>query len=145
MGNLTLPTRDGSNPGPLIGGTPLSHIVTIKTQIRETAGVAAACRRLALPEPVHGTADLFSGQATGLLVQLPGWLYPAVVETATGTVRYDNYNGAWGDEQQLHRFLQAYVVEQARIEARKKSYLTTEQSLADGSILVDIEVRGGQA
>ena len=123
----------------------MSHIVTIKTQVRDTAAVAAACRRLALPEPVHGTADLFSGQATGLLVHLPGWLYPAVIETATGTVRYDNYNGLWGDEQQLHRFLQAYVVEQARIEARKKSYLTTEQSLADGSILVDIEVRGGQA
>ena len=123
----------------------MSHIVTIKTQVRDAAGVAAACRRLALPEPVHGTARLYSGQATGLLVQLPGWLYPAVIETATGTVRYDNYTGAWGDEQQLHRFLQAYVVEQARIEARKKSYLTTEQSLADGSILVDIEVRGGQA
>ena len=123
----------------------MSHIVSIKTQVRDTAAVAAACRRLALPEPVHGTADLYSGQATGLLVQLPGWLYPAVVETTTGTVRYDNYNGVWGDEQQLHRFLQAYVVEQARIEARKKSYLTTEQSLADGSILVDIEVRGGQA
>jgi hypothetical protein len=119
--------------------------VTIKTQIRDTAGVAAACHRLALPEPVHGTAELYSGQVTGLLVQLPGWLYPTVVETATGTVRYDNYNGAWGDEQQLHRFIQAYVVEQAWIEARKKSYLTTEQSLADGSILVDIEVRGGQA
>jgi hypothetical protein len=119
--------------------------VSIKTQVRDTAAVTAACRRLALPGPVHGTADLYGGQATGLLVQLPGWLYPAVVETATGTVRYDNYQGHWGDEQQLHRFLQAYVVEQARIEARKKSYLTTEQSLADGSILVDIEVRGGQA
>jgi hypothetical protein len=123
----------------------LSHIVSIKTQVRDTAGVAAACRRLTLPEPVHGTARLYSGQATGLLVQLPGWLYPTVVETATGTVRYDNYNGAWGDANQLHRFIQAYVVEQARIEARKKSYLTTEQSLSDGSILVDIEVRGGQA
>jgi hypothetical protein len=123
----------------------LSHIVTIKTQVRDTAAVAAACRRLALPEPLHGTADLFSGQATGLLVHLPGWLYPAVIETATGTVPYDNYTGVWGDEKQLHRFLQAYVVEQARVEARKKSYPTTEQSLADGSILVDIEVRGGQA
>ena len=120
----------------------MSHIVSIKTQVRDPAGVAAACRRLALPQPVHGTAELYSGQAIGLLVQLPGWLYPAVIETATGTVRYDNYNGAWGDEQQLHRFLQAYVVEQARIEARKKSYRTTEQSLADGSILVEIEVGG---
>jgi hypothetical protein len=71
--------------------------VTITTQVRDTAAVAAACRRLALPEPVQGTADLFSGQATGLLVQLPGWLYPAVIDTATGTVRYDNYNGVWGE------------------------------------------------
>ena len=123
----------------------MSHIVSIKTQVRDPAGVVAACRRLALPEPVHGTAVLFSGQATGLLVQLPGWHYPAGIETRSGTIHYDNYQGHWGDEQQLHRFIQAYVVEQARIEARKKSYLTTEQSLADGSILVDIEVRGGQA
>jgi hypothetical protein len=40
--------------------------------------------------------------------------------------------------------VQAYVVERSRIEARKKSYATTEQSLADGSIIVEIEV-GGQA
>ena len=38
--------------------------------------------------------------------------------------------------------MQAYVVERARSEARKKSYATTEQSLADGSILVEIEVGG---
>jgi hypothetical protein len=56
--------------------------------------------------------------------------------------RYDNYGGCWGDEQHLHRFLQAYTVEPARIQARKKSYLTTEQSLADGSIMVEIEVGG---
>ncbi len=49
-----------------------------------------------------------------------------------------------GEEKHLHRFMQAYVVERSRIEARKKSYLATEQSLADGSILVEIEV-GGQA
>jgi hypothetical protein len=67
----------------------LSHIVTIKSQIRDTAGVAAACRRLALPGPVHGTARLYSGQATGLLVQFPGWLYPIVIDPATGAMRYD--------------------------------------------------------
>jgi hypothetical protein len=116
--------------------------VTIKTEVRDHAAVAAACRRLALPEPVQGTAQLFSGQAAGLLVQLPDWLYPAVIDTASGRIRYDNYEGCWGEEKQLHRFLQAYVVERSRLEARKKSYLTTEQSLADGSIMVDIEVGG---
>ena len=123
----------------------MSHIVTIMTEVRDHAAVCAACRRLELPLPITGTAQLFSGHVSGLIVRLPDCTYPVVIDTTTGQVHYDNYNGAWGDEQQLHRFLQAYVVEQARIEARKKSYLTTEQSLADGSILVDIEVRGGQA
>ena len=120
----------------------MSHIVTIKTEVRDHAAVAAACRRLALPEPVQGTAELYSGQATGLLVRLPDWLYPVVIDTASGQIRYDNYDGAWGDPKHLDRFVQAYVVERSRIEARKKSYLTTEQSLADGSILVEIEVGG---
>ena len=122
----------------------MSHIVTIKTEVRDGAAVAAACRRLALPAPAMGTAQLYGGQAEGLLVRLPDWLYPIVIDPSTGTVRYDNYGGVWGDEQHLHRFVQAYVVERSRIEARKKSYATTEQSLADGSIVVEIEV-GGQA
>ena len=120
----------------------MCHIVTVKTEVRDHAAVAAACRRLALPEPVQGAAQLYSGNATGLLVHLPDWLYPVVIDTTTGNIRYDNYEGCWGDEKHLHRFLQAYVVERSRIEARKKSYVTTEQSLADGSILVEIEVGG---
>jgi hypothetical protein len=120
----------------------LSHIVTIKTEVRDHAAVAAACRRLSLPEPVQGTAEIYGGNVTGLIVRLPDWLYPAVIDTASGQIRYDNYEGSWGDERHLHRFLQAYVVERSRIEARKKSYLTTEQSLADGSILVEIEMGG---
>ena len=120
----------------------LSHIVEVKTEVRDQAAVAAACRRLALPEPVRGTAELYSGDFSGLIVHLPDWTYPVVIDTDTGTLRYDNYNGAWGDEQHFYRFLQAYVVEQSRIEARKKSYQTTEQSLADGSIVVEIGVGG---
>ena len=120
----------------------MSHIVTIKTEVRDHAAVAAACRRLTLPEPAHGTAQLYGGRVSGLLVQLPDWLYPVVIDTASGAIRYDNYGGCWGDEQNLHRFVQAYAVERARGEARKKSYATTEQSLADGSILVEIEVGG---
>ena len=61
----------------------MSHIVTIKTEVRDPQAVASACRRLGLPEPVHGTATLFSGEATGLLVKLPDWLYPVVLDTAT--------------------------------------------------------------
>ena len=121
----------------------MSHIVQIKTEVRDPAAVSAACRRLSLPEPVHGTAQLFSGEVTGLIVRLPDWPYPAVIDTTTGQVQLDNYDGAWGDQAQLDRFLQIYAVEKARIEARKKGHQITEQALADGSIKLTITVGGG--
>jgi hypothetical protein len=121
----------------------LSHIATIKTEVRDHAAVNAACRRLALPPPVTGTAQLYGGQAAGLIVRLPDWTYPVVIDTATGQIRYDNYNGSWGSQSHLDRFLQLYAVEKARIEARKKGHQVTEQSLADGSIKLTIRVGGG--
>ena len=120
----------------------MSHIVTIATQIRDAEAAGAACRRLGLPEPVVGTAQLFEGEATGLLIRLPDWVYPVVCDPASGAVRFDNYNGAWGRPEQLHRLLQAYAVEKARLEARKRGHHVVEQALADGSIRLSIEVGG---
>jgi hypothetical protein len=122
----------------------LSHVVTIESEARDPAAIAAACRRLGLPEPVEGTAKLFEGEATGLLVRLPGWLYPAVVETATGRVRYDNYGGSWGDQAHLDRLMQAYACEKAKIEARRRGHSVVEQPLADGSIRLSIRVGGAR-
>ena len=123
----------------------MSHIVTVKMEIRDAAAVRAACQRLKLPQPVHGTNRLFSGEVTGLAVELPDWRYPAVCDTTTGRVHYDNYNGRWGDQEHLDRFLQGYAVEKARIESRKRGNTLTEQTLPDGSIKVTIQVNGGAA
>jgi hypothetical protein len=92
----------------------LSHLVQVETEVRDPAAVQAACRRLGLPEPVQGTAQLFSGAATCLVVRLPDWLYSIVCDTASGTLAYDNYAGAWGRPEHLGRFLQAYGLEKAR-------------------------------
>jgi hypothetical protein len=121
----------------------LSHIVTVQAEVRDPVAIAAACRRLGLPEPVRGTAQLFSGQATGWLVKLPGWLYPAVLQTDTGQIQFDNFGEAWGKQEHLDKLMQAYAVELAKIEARKKGYSVTEQPLADGSIRLSIQVGGG--
>jgi hypothetical protein len=115
----------------------------IQTEVRDAAAVAAACRKLGLPEPVRGTATLFDGEAAGLLVRLPAWAYPVVCDTATGTLRYDNYGGAWGSPEHLDRFLQRYAVEKAAIEARKKGYAVSEEALADGSVKLTVRVTGG--
>jgi len=120
----------------------VSHIVTIETEVRDPIAVAAACRRLGLPEPARGTATLYAGEAAGLLVHLPGWAYPAVVQPESGVVLFDNFEGAWGDRAHLDRFLQAYAVEKARIEARTRGYSVTEQSLADGSIRLTVNAGG---
>ena len=120
----------------------MSHIVTCKALVKDQAAIAAACRRLGLEQPVHGTAKLFSGDVTGLLLQLPGWQYPAVIDTTSGELRYDNFEGNWGDEAALHRFLQAYAVEKTKIEARRKGYTVSEQTLSCGAIKLQI-VEGG--
>ena len=116
----------------------MSHIVTVETLVSDPAAIAAACRRLGLPEPVQGTAQLYSGVATGLLLQLPGWRYPAVIDAATGIVRYDNFEGHWGNPQHLEKFLQMYAVEKAKLAARGRGYAVNEQVLGDGAIRLQI-------
>src|SRR5262249_45852313 len=133
--------RDPVTPTSLLaegGSTRMSHIVTVQTRVHDPAAVAAACQRLRLPVAEPGTAELFSGAATGLIVRLPGWQYPAVIDTLTGAVRYDNYGGRWGDQQELDRFLQTYAVERVKLEARKKGYRVSEQALQDGSVQLQV-------
>ena len=120
----------------------MSHVVEIKTQVKDVAAVQAACRRLKLPEPEQRTVTLFSAKVTGLAVELPEWQYPVVCNTATGELKYDNYGGRWGQQSHLDQFLQAYTVEKAKIEARRLGHSVSEQLLTDGSIRVQIAVAG---
>ena len=116
----------------------MSHIVTIETKVHDSAALTSACRRLGLTEPIYGNVRLFSADATGLSVKLPGWQYPIVVDTAEGSIKYDNYEGRWGDPAELGRLLQMYAVEKAKLEARKKGCCVTERTREDGSIVVQI-------
>ena len=120
----------------------MSHIVSIKAQVRDPISIRAACDRLKLEEPHHGEAKLFSGTKTGWIVQLPKWRYPVVCDVSTGSVEYDNFEGHWGDRAKLDQFLQAYAVEKATLEARKNGHSVAEQSLEDGSIKLTVSVGG---
>jgi hypothetical protein len=116
----------------------MSHIVSIQTKVHDPVAIDAACHRLSLAAPKQGTAKLFRGDASGLLVQFPGWQYPAVIDTLSGTIKFDNFSGHWGDETHLHRFLQCYAAEKVKIEARKRGHTVTEQQLDNGSIKLQI-------
>jgi len=120
----------------------MSHIVTINTEIRDPVAIRSVCNRLQLPDPVFGETKLFSSTATGWAVLLPDWRYPVVCDVSAAKIAYDNYNGRWGEQKQLDRFLQGYAVEKATIEARRKGHSVLEQSLADGSIKLTVSVGG---
>jgi hypothetical protein len=120
----------------------MSHVVTLQTRLHDPAALAAACQRLGLAAPVQGTAELYSGQASGQIVRLPGWTYPVVVDTLSGAARFDHFEGRWGDPRELDKLLQMYAIEKCRIEARRRGYAVTEQQLADGSVKLTIAEGG---
>ena len=120
----------------------MSHIVRIQTEVRDATAVFAACHRRQLAEPVAGKHLLFSGEVEGLAVRLRDWTYPAICQLETGEVQYDNFGGRWGEQRELDQFMQAYAVEKARIEARKRGHTVMEQSLADGSIKLTVQIGG---
>ena len=120
----------------------MSHIVQIKTEVKSEAAVQAACGRLKLPPARNGTFELYGSTETGLGIELPKWRYPVVANLQTGDLKFDNYEGRWGDQECLDQFLQRYTVEAATIAARKQGHSVSEQRLDDGSIKLTVNVGG---
>lgn len=120
----------------------MSHIVQIQTQVRDPDGIRAACDRLKLAPPVFGKTELFSESMTGWAVRLPEWKYPIVCDVNTGQINFDNFDGRWGDQRELDRFVQNYAVEKTRIEARQQGHTVTEQQLDDGRIRLTVQIGG---
>ena len=118
----------------------LSRLVTLQTKIQYASAVRSACDRLRLRQPFSGTHRFFSGEVTGLAVQLPRWKYPVVCEVTTGQVYYENYGGRWGEKNRLHQFLQACIVEQFHLQARRLGCLAAEHYWPGGLIELRIMV-----
>jgi hypothetical protein len=120
----------------------VSHIVQIQTEIRDPAAIRTACNRLQLPPPVLGEFQLYSNTASGWAVQLRNWRYPVVCDVNSSKLAFDDFEGRWGDRQELDRFLQGYAVEKAKLEARKQGHTVREHPLKDGSIKLTVQVGG---
>jgi hypothetical protein len=99
----------------------MSHTTNIKINVTDLQALENACKRLGL-DLKEGEFKLYSSTQVGIGVTLPGWKYPVVFNLKTGTVAYDNYNGNWGNIQELNKLVAYYGLEKAKIEARKKGY-----------------------
>jgi len=102
----------------------MSHTMNIRIEFHDRTALLTACERLKL-RAEEGTHWLCSVKETGLAVFLPGWLYPVVFKE-DGSIIFDNYDGRWGSMEELNKLRAFYGLEKAKIEARRKCYLTYE-------------------
>lgn len=113
----------------------MSHTVTTKTvciknlQTLQKAieALKASGMEVSLPNGLTPKkVDLFENKVDGVAVKLPNWSYPVVVNTETGNLHYDNYNGQWGKQIELDKLLQEYVRQEAIENYQEMGYYVDE-------------------
>ena len=121
----------------------MSHIVQIQAKMHDPQAIAAALppsrpsrRPSRAPPGCSATAPPVCSSSS------PAGDIRSSSTRPGGAVRYDNYGGAWGELRHLERLTQIYAVEKASIEARKQGHSVVEESLADGSIRLVVQVGG---
>ena len=122
----------------------MTSVQTIASRIRDPVALAAACRRLGLPEPIHQTITLNGVSITGSIIPLPGCSNPIAIDLATGQVFYSGTEDSKADMRQIAKLLQAYACEKAAMEALSRGHSVSERQLEDGSIILSIKPGGAK-
>ena len=117
----------------------MSHVATLKTVIKDLDVLAQACKALGIPfTRGQQSVKLYEREVQGnFSCKLPDWYYPIVVDTQTGAISYDNYNGSWGKEAELFKLIQEYslqVAEGQLEEFRLKGWNVERQKQENGDI-----------
>lgn len=120
----------------------MSHKTVVQTQFKDRKVLEETCRELGIPCVVAGEgaeveATLYQGPERGVArFELPEWRYPVVVKT-DGSAVFDNYNGQWGNPQELDKVKQGYA-KAVTVQKVKSSGLrvVSQQTLANGTIQI---------
>ena len=122
----------------------MSHTTTIRTEITDEQALKSACDHQGVRMNANSRAKLYDGSThQGHVVHLKDWSYP-VIFTKSGEAKYDNYNGCWGDEAELHKLTARYAVERVLKKARVLGHHFKEVPQEDGSIKLVRGAPGGQ-
>ena len=112
----------------------MSHTVKSKIELKNAAALRAAVEKMGGQYLGHGSAQLYDGATvTGNRFTLPGWHYPLTAE-ASGHLAYDDYNGQWGNPNDIPRLTGHYAIEAARAEAAAQCWMSEDKP--DGSLLI---------
>jgi len=126
----------------------MSHITNIELEIKDLAALKAACNRMGFTfKENQNTCNYYRGQKADCLhaIEVPGAAYEVgVVKNKNG-----GYSLIWdpfihgGLESALGpaagKLKQAYGIEKAKLEARKKGFSVYERIKEDGAIILSVE------
>jgi len=117
----------------------VSHTTTIELEIKSLTALATACRETTTPYEQNTSVRLYDGTLIeDCFAFTPnGWKYP--VAAKNGQLKYDNYEGAWGNESELNRVKQRYAVNVQKEAARARGYRVREERLSDGKVKLVVE------
>jgi hypothetical protein len=140
----------------------MSHLVTIKTEIKDLAAVGAACRRLGWTLKEGQSTYAWFGESVGDY-PLPEGLTVADLgkcdhsigvpgaEYEIGLVKrgqrlmpvWDFWRSGGLSKDTGNQLAQAYAVEKTKAAARNQGHLVTETTMPDGKIRLTLSLAGG--
>jgi len=110
----------------------MSHTIKVQVKFQDLDALRRAVEKNGGKWLGHGIHRLYQGAESGQGFSLPDWRFPIVL--SDGTLRYDNYNGAWGAQSALDAVQAGYAVEVARGVASTQGWYS--EATAEGGLVV---------
>ena len=100
------------HPVLLLPGVHMSHTTAVTTDFKNKSALTTACERVgAKIDTAVKSVRLYQGTTQcDTRIDLKDWQYPLAVNTETGKVQFDNYNGMWGKIEEFDKLRQEYSV-----------------------------------
>ncbi|MBI4474387.1 MAG: DUF2997 domain-containing protein [Acidobacteria bacterium] len=111
----------------------MSHTAQTKVEYRDKGALGKAILGMGGKVLGEGQYRLFGGPETGFGFTLSGWRYPLVL-TSDGTLKFDDYEGEWGNRADLDRLKIEYAA--AVVESKCAELCWSTQRESNGSITI---------
>jgi hypothetical protein len=95
----------------------MSHSQTVKMLLNNQSAFEATAQELGAKAFSTEVSEvrLYDGTYRGMFIHLSNWKYPIVA--SDGELRYDSFNGHWGNEGDINRLRQTYAANVVRLTA----------------------------
>lgn len=113
----------------------MSHTVKVDNiTINNVNALQRAVQNMGLQIEESNSLSLYNGTYNvKKVIQLPGWKYKIGI-TEDGEIIYDNYNGSWGNYEELHRLLKEYSAAQIEDQFMERGQMLMRTEAENGDI-----------